>query len=288
MDDRTGSALILRRNGAHRDRWPTPSVVVVYNHVPGDEEHAVMARRFADSYRAYPPGCEHSTVIACQNPNLVLGELFAQTLPDVFKFQHDGSGQDIGAYLAIGRLLTDGGMMVCFGGSAYFQRAGWLARMVEAWKRYGPGMYGATATYEVSPHLNTTAFWCPPRLLASYPVQVETRQQRYDFEHGPHALWKLADRAGLPVKLVTWCGEYDWPDWRKPLNIFRRGDQSNCLACWHHHDKFQAADEPTRAAMIHNTDTLTDPLYHLGVYRKRKELELVSRLTFERSHGGFR
>jgi len=129
---------------------------------------------------------------------------------------------------------------------------------------HGPGMYGATATFEVSPHLNTTAFWCPPQLLAEYPIRVISKYQRYDFEHGPNALWKLVAANGLPVKLVTWDGEYDWPDWRKPPNILRRGTQGNCLTWWHHVESYAKAPVADRIRMSGLADTITDPMFTNG------------------------
>jgi hypothetical protein len=39
------------------------------------------------------------------------------------------------------------------------------------------------------------------------------------------------------------------PDWRKPPNIFRRGDQSNCLLFDHHCDTYAAASQEERARL---------------------------------------
>jgi hypothetical protein len=41
--------------------------------------------------------------------------------------------------------------------------------------------------------------------------------------------------------LVTWDGFYLRDEWRKAPNIFRRGDQSNCLMFDRHHEIYEAS-----------------------------------------------
>lgn len=184
-------------------------------------------------------------------------------LQDVEYYDHDDSGWDIGAYQAIAAALRGGlnDVMVCFGGTAHFRKSGWLLRMMEVWEKYGEGFYGGKATYEVSPHLNTCGFWTSPRLLAEYPIKVETKAQRYDFEHGPNAMWKRVFLAGLPAKYATWTEELDWPDWRKPPNGFRRGDQSDCLSFWRVSDLYESSDMPNKLGQQKMSDTLSDPFF---------------------------
>ena len=234
---------------------------VVYIHVPGCGEHQQMATHFVESYRMFPPGHDHQTIIVCQSnpPDAFARQTFAE-LPKVRYYQHDDSGFDIGGYIAAAKGLK-ADFMLCLGGSSYFRRAGWLARMVDVWDKTGTGLYGAIGTYEVSPHLSTSGFWCPPKMLAQYPIKVMSKRQRYDFEHGPNALWKQVHARGEIVKLVTWDGEYEWKQWRTPPNIFRRGDQSNCLAYWHHNTKFDRDTPDIRKRTSFHTDTLTDPLW---------------------------
>jgi len=238
-----------------------PTMTMVYIHVPGDKKHQDYAREFIRTYTEYKPLYSHKTIVVCQRqePDAFTKE-FAVWLQAPSFYVHDDSGWDIGAFIAVAKQV-DTAAMVCFGGSAFFQRAGWMKRMAEAWKKHGPGFYGCTGTFEVSPHLNTSGFWCPPGILTSYPTKVETKPQRYEFEHGGAACWKIAAANGFPAKLVTWDEELDWPDWRKPANIFRRGDQSNCLAGWHHFKKYEAAPDNVKRAMEINSDVITDPAY---------------------------
>ena len=81
----------------------------------------------------------------------------------------------------------------------------------------------------------------------------------------------MAD-SGKPVKMVTWDGEYDWPEWRTPPNIFRRGTQSNCVSVFKHSRHYAALSPQDKINLELLTDTITDPEYITGRYaHKRKE-----------------
>lgn len=241
-----------------------PSITIVYIHVPGDEKHWRYAREFVDTYKKFPPLYPHETVIVSQGKGPApLAKAMFKAVFNPHYFLHDDSGWDIGGYIAASAMEAVRGSdcVLCVGGSAYFQREGWLKRIAEAWHKHGPGFYGSTSTYEVSPHLCTSGFWCAPEIIRAYPVKVTNRETRYDFEHGPNACWKMVAENSLPVKLVTWDGEYDWQEWRKPPNIYRRGDQSNALIHWHHYKEYDKADTKLKVTMASHSDTLTDPHY---------------------------
>jgi hypothetical protein len=240
---------------------PLPKITVVYVIGSNTEEYIALAGRFASSYAACPPGLPHDTIIVCNGiaPINVHRKLW-RCYPNCSLVRHDNSGWDIGAFIAVSQKLTSD-FVVYFGSKSHFKRAGWLLRMVEAWKKHGPGFYGATSSYEISPHINTSGFWCSPELMRQYPVKVVSRQDRYNFEHGPLACWRLAVKIGLPAMLVTWDGEFDWAHWREPANIFRRGDQSNCLAYFEHTRRFDEADQGTRAEQSRVADIITDPYF---------------------------
>jgi len=243
-----------------------PVITLVYIHVPGDEKHWRYAREFMDTYQKFPPEYPHKTIIVCQGkPAVPLAQGLFKPLNPVYH-QHDDSGWDIGGFIsAMSSVVpsenTATDCVICLGGSAYFQKAGWLKRIAETHKKIGIGFYGATPTHEVSPHLCTSGFWTHPDILRAYPIKVTNRETRYDFEHGPNACWKMVAHNGLPVKLITWDGEYDWQDWRKPDNIYRKGDQSNALMCWHHYREYEKATPELKSAMANHSDTLTDPHY---------------------------
>jgi hypothetical protein len=233
---------------------PTP------NHGP---QHMQFARRFFLTYLNHRPTIDHALYVVSNggSPSAEAMALFSQINTFAGFIEHDDSGLDCGGHIAASKSpQIDGAeMIVCFGGPSYFQRSGWLERMVEVWQRHGPGMYGSFASYESLPHLNTCGYWLAPWMLASYPLPVVTRAQRYQFEHGYNALWLMVHQLGYPVLHVTWDGEYEWHNWRKPANIYRKGNQSNCITFFQHNDFFASADPIMRAALTRSTDTITDP-----------------------------
>lgn len=205
-------------------------MTLCYIHVPGDAVHNAMEDRFLESYKSHPPGIDHETLIICQGaePAENTKERYRSILPACQFLARSGAGLDIGGYIDAASVVQTNAMLCC-GGSTTVRRAGWMARMVEAWRKHGAGFYGSLSSYQVRPHFNTTGFWLEPSMLRAYPRPVNSTADRYEFEHGPGALWWVVNQMGFPTKLVTWCGEYDWMDWRKPANVSCRGDQSNCL-----------------------------------------------------------
>ena len=215
-----------------------PTVTVVYVHVPGDHRYEALGRRYVETALAHPPGhaCRH--LVVCQGGPVRHG-LFADlaALGEVGFHEHDNSGWDIGAFIAGAAHISDD-IVVCMGGSAYVRRAGWLARMVEVWDVAGPGLYGSLSSYEGRPHLNTTGFWCAPAMLQRYPLPVRRLSDRYAFEHGEFAWWRRLELEGVTVRLATWDGIYEWPQWRTPPDISCRGTQANCLTYFRVNDEY--------------------------------------------------
>lgn len=233
--------------------------VIVYVYALNNPAYATWAQRFIDSYKANPPLHDHDTLVGFTNgePSEADKDAF-RFLPNVEWFQHDNSGWDIGFFIAASKILTNP-MALYLGNPAHFKRAGWLARMVSVYQQYGTGFYGSLSSYEISPHLNTSGFWTDPLLMAGYPIPVVDNETRCRFELGPSCMWRLVHREGLPVKLVTWNEIEDWPQWRTPRNIFKRGDQSNCMTYFRHSATYDHADEGTRRAWAERSDVIVDP-----------------------------
>ena len=220
-------------------------------------EYDGWTQMFLKSYRAYDPGVDHDSVIVFNNgPSTAEQRAQFEFMPNVRFIEHDNSGWDIGAHLEASRWITN--PWACYmGNTAFVQHAGWLARLAQAWDKHGPGVYGTLATFEVCPHLNTTGFATSPDFMRRYPISVRSKMNRYDFEHGPNAFWKLVAAEGHPALLVTWCGEYNWQHWRLPPNIYRRGTQSNCVTFFRHSLNYAAADENEKRTMEKLADTIT-------------------------------
>lgn len=237
-----------------------PKITLLYVHVFGSEEYNNLAIRFMSTYKAYPPEFDHRVVVICNKGRFsnATREFFAQ-IPNVTFYNHNNDGQDIGAYISYAK-TTSATALFCCGATTHFRRKGWLAKTVDAWNQYGPGMYGTLATYEVSPHFCTTGFLIAPEILAAYPLPVITKENRYDFEHGSNSCVRMCIRAGIPARLVTWNGIYDWKEWRTPENIYSRGDQSACLTYFRHSDSYEQSSEPEKARRRSLADPLTNPL----------------------------
>lgn len=203
--------------------------------------------RFVGSYLTFPPGVEHETIVVCQGGPLPLEtSLLFESLPCRFFPHENDSSWDIGAYIDIAHKLQPD-MLVCCGETISFHRSGWLTRYLEAWNKYGEGMYGTFSSNLVRPHLNTTGFAVAPRFLMGSP-RPRGRLERYNFEHGTGAMWRRIESLNFPVKCVTWDGEWGSRDWRYPDNILWKGDQSNLLMRCSHTDRYDAADEETKRA----------------------------------------
>lgn len=240
----------IERNGTN------PTVTLVYVYVPQRLEYQGMAVRFMETYEKYPAGYPHKLLVVSNGPeDRKMRWIFSRGEPS-FMF-HDNIGWDLGAYIAAAKIVDTDIVVLC-GSNTYFKKEGWMKRFVEAWQQHGPGMYGAFASYEVRPHLNSTLFACPPALLIRYPTKVVTKDERYEWEHGNNSFWKLVAADGYPVRLVTWDQTLDWQDWRKPDNIMRRGDQSNCLGGFRITDEYERYEPNIKAASVYRADTLTE------------------------------
>lgn len=214
------------------------------------------AARFVVTYHEFPAGAEHDLFIVCNggplhtSTSLIFNGMSARMFP-----RKNDEGFDISGYIAAARGPCAGyDMMLCLGESNYFHREGWLKRLVEAWEKYGPGMYSPYSSNAVRGHMNTTAFCCPPAAIKNYPRRVTCRQDRYEFEHGQQALWRRIHAQGMQTRMVTWDGEWEPHLWRMPRNILWRGDQSNLLMKCNHADGYENADAKTKAVWAARAD----------------------------------
>jgi len=188
---------------------------------PDSEFYHPLELRFMETYRRFFPTIRHELyVVNCGIGVSILPPYFGNAT-----IKNEGAGWDCGTYQKIARWL-DCDMAVFMATPVYFWREGWLERLALAWALYGPGLYGPMASYENTPHLRTSCIACSPALLSLWPKKVNTHLDCSEFEQ---AFSVLVETHGGTCKLVTWDGFYSISKWRKPDNIFRRGDQSNCI-----------------------------------------------------------
>lgn len=193
-----------------------------------------LALNFVSSYETHPPGMDHETVIVCNGSTCTEEAqcLFAP-MQNVRYLEHDNSGHDIGAFQKAAREVP-AELMVFFGATAYVRGPGWLARMVDAWKKKGDTLYGTMGNrgddrVNVQPHVRTSGFWISPSLFNQYPHKVTTPGGRYPFEHGPECLTTWIRNRRLTPWIVGWQGEYAWDRWDN-MGGYHQGNQFNLIA----------------------------------------------------------
>jgi len=220
---------------------------------PLDAREAFLdnAKRWVSSYRQYPPGENHRVVVCLPNgtPTDSDKAIFADIVVSQF-IEYTEGGWDIGAYQCVASQV-DADLMVFTNSRVRFWKAGWMSRFVEAYKHFGPsGLYGASGSYErcfayaahwPNPHIRTSCFATNPKVFRRFPYTVTSRDEGFKFEAGEWNFMQWYEDHGYPVRVVTWDGFYDKKNWRNPPNIFRRGNQTNCLVYDRHHDLYFSA-----------------------------------------------
>ena len=234
--------------------------ILIYVHPTFSIDYDNVARRFVDTYKRFPAGTAHNLWVVCNggNPSPQQKAIYDGLKP--MFFVRDNTGFDIGAFIEASEAIVQAGLQCEFamycGANTHFKRAGWLARLEQSWNANGKGVYGVTASNEIRPHLNTSSFIAPPDLVAEYPYDVTCMEDRYHFEWGENSLIRIAMKRGMPVRLVTWDGEFPPEFFRSAPNGYRNGDQSGCLAYFRHSDTYDAADENERRSLASYADGL--------------------------------
>ena len=230
--------------------------LICYITVAGGEQTERYAQRFTSSFRNFPPGCDNWNMCVVSNggpPHPNVSRHFTGLKTSFW--ERDNSGWDIGAYIEVAQHSNNHIALLCCGQSVYFYRPGWLARLKQVWDAHGHGLYGFYASNLVAKHLNTTCFCVAPELLRGWNQKVETKEQRYGFEHHPKTpFWKQVEALGRPVRLVMWYHDLAPWQWRTTENEFWRGDQSQCLMWCSHTDRYQNAVKGTRTRWTNNAD----------------------------------
>jgi hypothetical protein len=215
-----------------------PKLAIAYIYpLGGSGEWRQKAAAFVQSYLQHEPGLDHDTVIVCNgSPCTDDTRALFSLLPGLKFLEHDNSGWDIGGFQAAARAHPCD-LMVFFGATAYFRGPGWLVRMLEARTELGDSLFGATGnqgnlSVKVHPHIRTTAFWCSPKLMNSYPQNVSGQGQggdRYAAEHGVNCLTNWAFRHKKQPWVVGWTCAAPVQDCDSIPETFHQGTQSNLL-----------------------------------------------------------
>lgn len=232
---------------------PSMNVVVIYTRIlgkgtdaaPPPEYYAACTERFLKTYTEFKPEAEHKLIVVNCNPGKP-DSMFDGVCDSYMNYM--GHGWDCGTY-QFAALALNCDLVVGCNAFSYFWRKGWLEPIIKAAEHYGPGVYGPTASYENHPHIRTPCIAFHPGMASEYPHFTNSRETCVQFESGPNNFTLWANRAGYPTMMVTEHEVLPMEDWRKPPNIFRRGDQSNCLV-WDRHTKIYAEADSVEKARL--------------------------------------
>ncbi len=211
--------------------------------------------RWLESYMNFKPECQHEVIIInryADSPDKMFDSIATKYL------LYSGGGWDCGTWKFAGQNI-DTDLLVCFNSSCVITGDGWLKRFVDAVEEHGDGLYGPLTSFDIIPHVRTPCMIFQPKIVNVYPGMVENREDTYRFEvfgypDGTPNFTQYTRMNGYKTMLVTWDGVYDLPDWRKPPNIFRRGDQSNLIVKDRHCEAYEVSDDRNKAML----ETLAD------------------------------
>jgi len=226
-------------------------VTVIFVRVINKPEYRNGEQRLLDSYLKFKPKYPHDMVIIDR-----CGDS-PDDVQDALHMRYDGGGWDCGAWQFAGKFAgknIDTDLLVCFNSSTYITGNGWLERFILAVELHGNGLYGPLTSYEVIPHVRTPCMIFQPKIINDYPETVKTRDDTWRFEslgwpNGTPNFTQWVRNNGLHTMLVTWDGVYDYPEWRKPPNIFRRGDQSNLIVKDRHCEAYEVSNSTGKSTL---------------------------------------
>lgn len=211
-------------------------IAVLYNlveeatdDVPLPNNWGEILARFRDSYVEHPAGVPHDLYVCASGGELSerSRQLFEGLTYRTLSYR--GKGWDIGAYQHCAKQLDKYDFVVFMNSQAFVVADRWLSYFADAYSAHGPGIYGASSSFEVAAHIRTSAFAAPPGLLNQYSLKVRSRYDACVFEHSPTNFSQWAIGQGLPVQVVMRSGIYPLADSRRGENIFRRGTQGDLI-----------------------------------------------------------
>lgn len=207
------------------------------------------ARRFADTYRAFPPDHEHRLCLIDSNGGYTpeIAEIFSGLSYEVIPYR--ASGWDIGAHVYAAYTLPADEWVMCFSSWAHFKRRGWLKAFAEARERHGDGLYGSMVSFEHRPHIRGTGFLIRCGRIQRYPYGCNSRPESLKFEVGPNSITNWCLRQGYGAWVVTPAGIVPMEAAREIRNGFRQGDQSNIWTLDKHSAIFDKASAKERALL---------------------------------------
>jgi hypothetical protein len=204
-------------------------------------------KRFTDTYRQFPPGAEHTIMAVCNKADATAEVKAMFDGMPVEWLRYDGDGADLGSQQFVAESSTDNVFQVNLTTRTHAHREGWLTHLVKAREKYGPGLYGITASNEGGRlHICTRAHSYDTRDFRFYPTKITSRDFGVFFELGRGCLLEWFLEFGRPAYVVTWDRIWRKPEWFDIPNGYRRGDQRNCLLFDKHTERYADANDAER------------------------------------------
>jgi hypothetical protein len=152
--------------------------------------------------------------------------------------------------------MPDYDFAICFNTGAYFSKEGFLEAMVAARETYGDGMYGASSSFENSPHIRTTSWGVDPKTFKDYGILVDNRAKTFEAESGHGSITNWYRHRGMPTIMVAPSGCYELMVSRNIPNVFRRGDQSDTFVKDRHHLWYETTHQEQREKWATAADSI--------------------------------
>lgn len=216
-------------------------------------EHWV--RKFAESLRQFPPGCDYRLIAVCcwGQPTAEMVDIFRGTKCQ-FETYHQ-SGCDIGAAQMVASLCDSEDFLVCLTSRAFFFKAGWGARYMQARNENGQRLYGISASKECGRlHLCTRGYGMDADLFQTYPHVIDRREKGPFFEVGRDnddgnlLEWYQANYEPKAL-IVHWDHLVEAADFEKVENRFRNGNQEQMLIWDGHTASYAEASKADKLAL---------------------------------------
>ncbi len=206
-----------------------------------------FAERWAQGYLAHPAGCEHQLYVVVCGPEKKMPPCLSQLKPKVIHY-NPCPGWDLGGSQFAASHVTED-FMVCGTSRHFAWKPGYLAKMRDAFDRYGDNLYADGVSLEACPlggpttefpnaHTRGAFYGLTPKRFRQYPFLINTREKGFLAECGERSLARWFWHIGLRVIQVTWDGCYEKQSWPNVPNTFRRGDQSALLVKDKHSELF--------------------------------------------------
>ncbi len=256
---------------------------------PDPSIYKQAAKRFAASYKAYPPEYAHRLILINSNGGLTddVAANFSDIPHEVIVYR--GSGWDIGGHHFAAFTLPPDEWIMGLSSWTHFRRPGWLKAFAEAREKFGDGLFGSTSSFEKRPHIRGTGYLIRCGRIHRYPHGCNSREESLTHEAGETSLTDWCINEGYGAWLVTPEKTVPLAESRSLPNIFRRGDQSNIWIYDKHTEVYDnaAAKEKTRLELLADYNQDLNLMHPRRRFFKRRSWKIISKIpVFQRVKRG--